>query len=88
MTRDTLIHLQKELHVTELSGDKVMIDFESGKYYMIQGAGNAIWDIIQNDITVGNLIDQLLSEYDVSPEECEASVIDFLSDLQKNKIIA
>ena len=63
------VKLKKNLNVTDLSGEKVMIDFESGKYFMIKGSGNDIWDLIQEEITVGDIIKKLLLEYDVSEEE-------------------
>jgi hypothetical protein len=77
------VRLKKNLNVTDLSGEKVMIDFESGKYFMIKGAGNDIWDIIQEETTVGDIVDKLLSEYDVSREECEKSVDEFLGKLKE-----
>lgn len=77
------VKLKKQLNVTDLSGEKVMIDFESGKYFMIKGAGNDIWDLIQEEITVENIIDKLLSEYEVSRQECEKSVQEFLGKLRE-----
>lgn len=88
MNRDKVIKLVKKLNVTDLSGEKVMVDFESGKYFLIKGVGNDIWDMIQNEITVGEIIDKLLAEYDVTPEACEKSVIDFLIKLAELEFIA
>ena len=83
MDRTTPVVMTKKLDVTELSGEKVMIDFETGKYFMIKGVGNDIWNLIQNEITVGEIIEKLLQEYDVEEQECEASVVAFLENLQK-----
>lgn len=77
------VKLKKQLNVTDLSGEKVMIDFESGKYFMIKGAGNDIWDLIQEEITVEDIINKLLGEYDVSREECTESVQEFLGKLKE-----
>ena len=81
------VKLKKNLNVTDLSGEKVMIDFESGKYFMIKGAGNDIWDIIQEETTVGEIVEKLLSEYEVSRQECEASVNEFLGKLKELEFI-
>ena len=43
MEKNAIIKLKKQLNVTDLAGEKVMIDFESGKYFLIKGAGNDIW---------------------------------------------
>ena len=87
MNRNEVIKLKKKLNVTDLSGEKVMIDFDSGKYFMIKGSGNDIWDLIQDEITVDEIIKKLLSEYDVSEEECEASVDEFLTRLKEYEFI-
>ncbi|MBQ3796771.1 MAG: lasso peptide biosynthesis PqqD family chaperone [Butyrivibrio sp.] len=83
MELSDVVKLKKDLNVTDLSGEKVMIDFESGKYFMLKGAGNAIWDIIQEEITVEGIIDKLTSEYDISREDCEKSVKAFLEKLKE-----
>ena len=87
MDRSSLIHMKRQLNVTDLSGEKVMIDFETGKYLLIKGVGNYIWDMIQSDITVGDIISKLMEEYDVSEAECESSVMDFLNKLVEFQII-
>ncbi len=87
MDRNTLIHLKKQISVTDLSGEKVMIDFDSGKYYMLKGVGNDIWDLIQSDITAGEIIDKLLSEYDVAEDVCSSSVFTFLTKLKDIEFI-
>ena len=83
MDRSSLIHMKRQLNVTDLSGEKVMIDFETGKYFLIKGVGNDIWDLIQVETTPAEIIAKLLEEYDVSPEECETSGGDFLSKLEE-----
>ena len=87
MNRNEVIKLKKKLNVTDLSGEKVMIDFDSGKYFMIKGSGNDIWDLIQDEISVDEIIKKLLSEYDVSESECETSVEEFLTKLREYDFI-
>lgn len=82
MDKNSTINMKKKMNVTDLAGEKVMIDFETGKYYMIKGVGNDIWDMLQQETTPAAIIDSLLKEYDVSVEECERSVMDFLSKMQ------
>lgn len=82
MDKNALIRMKKKLNVTDLAGEKVMIDFESGKYFLIKGTGNDIWDMLQEEITPAQIIEKLLSEYDVSREECEASVMKFLDKMK------
>lgn len=85
MNRNSTLKLKKNLDVTDLAGEKVMIDFDSGKYFLIRGAGNDIWDILQSagdGVTVEEIIDNLMSVYDVAREECESSVNEFLERMR------
>ncbi|MBR5637418.1 MAG: PqqD family protein, partial [Pseudobutyrivibrio sp.] len=79
---DKTIKIEKNLDVTELDGEKVMIDFDSGKYFMIKGAGNDIWDMMKDDIKVETIIDKLLEEYDVEKKECQESVFTFVNQMK------
>ena len=87
MDRNKSIILKKKLNVTDLSGEKVMIDFETGKYFLIKGSGNDIWDMLQEEITPAQIVENLLEIYDVSAEECEKSVMIFLGQMQQNGFI-
>ena len=81
------IKFKREIEVTDLNGEKAMVDFNTGNYYLIKGVGNVIWDMLYEEITVKEIIDRLLKEYDISPEECEKQVIEFLEKLEKADII-
>ena len=87
MDKNTTIKMKKQINVTDLSGEKVMVDFESGKYFLIKGVGNDIWDMIQEEITVSEIISKLLAEYEVAEEECEKAVFDFLGKLEELQFI-
>lgn len=87
MEKNTTVKLITDISVTELAGEKVMIDFGTGKYFMIKGAGNAIWDMIQHPVSVGAIIEKLLAEYEVTEEECETAVAAFLEKLKNLRFV-
>ena len=88
MDKTAKVKMKKQLNVTDLSGEKVMVDFDNGKYYMIKGVGNDIWDMLgDQEIAVSEIIERLLGEYDVTEQVCESEVFDFLSRMQSLDII-
>ncbi|MCR4745730.1 MAG: lasso peptide biosynthesis PqqD family chaperone [Lachnospiraceae bacterium] len=87
MELNSVVKLKKTVSVADLSGEKAMIDFETGKYYLIKGTGNDIWDMIQEEISVGEIVDRLLEEYDVTREKCTESVFNFLENLRTKGFI-
>lgn len=87
MTDNSKVKLIKKLDVTDLDGEKVMIDFSSGKYFLLKGAANEIWDYIQNPISVLDILLKLMNVYDVSEETCRESIFSFLTQLNNYEFI-
>ena len=88
MNKDTKVKLIKKIDVTDIAGDKVMIDFETGKYYMLKGTAVDVWDNIQSEITIAELLEKLMAIYDVDEETCLKGTEDFLTQLENSKFIS
>ncbi len=88
MNKDTKVKLIKKIDVTDIAGDKVMIDFETGKYYMLKGTAVDVWDNIQSEITIAELLEKLMAIYDVDEATCLKGIEDFLTQLESSKFIS
>lgn len=84
---NTKITLAKKLEVSEISGEKVMIDFETGKYFMIKGTGNVIFDMITDGISVSDIITSLMAQYNIEEDVCIKDTLSFLNDLYDKQLI-
>ena len=94
MNRTTKIRIKKKLNVTDLAGEKVMVDFEQGKYFCLKGVGNDIWDMLEDArdtletegtgrvVTVEAMLHKLMEEYEVTEETCEKEVLGFLDRME------
>jgi hypothetical protein len=87
MTDDRKVRLIKNLEVADLDGEKVMIDFSTGKYFLLKGAANEIWDYIQNPVCISEILNKLMLEYDVTEEICRDSTLSFLTQLKNYDFI-
>lgn len=72
---------------TELDGETVILDMESGQYVGLDIIGTRIWDLIENKISVQGLVEVLVEEYDVERHDCLQDVQHFLSELAGNGLI-
>ena len=59
----------------------VVLNERTGEYQGLTGIGPEVWDRIQDPVTVGTVVDQVMAEYDVDRETCTADVSDFVADL-------
>lgn len=67
--------------VTDLAGEKVMVDFETGKYLLLKGVANDIWDLLAGSTNSDEIVAKLLTEYEVPEEVCRNEVLGFLDKL-------
>lgn len=85
---NTVVSQRKDIDTTDLNGDKVMMDLEYGKYFSLNSVGSRIWELIEEPVEINKVIDLLLEEYDISRDECEKNVLEFLDKLDNEKIIS
>lgn len=81
------VKILKRPEVSELAGEKVMIDFESGKYFMLKGSANEIWEMLKDGIDTKEIVTGLMEIYDVEESVCQKSVQEFLTTLKENGFI-
>lgn len=72
---------------TELEGETVILDINTGVYSGLDPVGTRIWKILENPVTLVQIREKLLQEYDVSPEQCTADLLVFLQKLVNNNLI-
>ncbi|MFD0829872.1 lasso peptide biosynthesis PqqD family chaperone [Neobacillus sp. M.A.Huq-85] len=73
--------------VSDMDGEKVMLSILNGKYYNLGEVGGRIWEQIEQPIAVNQLIDNLMSYYQVEKTDCENQVISFLEVLLNRNLI-
>lgn len=71
----------------DLAGEAVILHLNSGTYYGLNAVGARIWSLVQAPMTVNDLRDALLQEYDVGPERCERELLTLLEELAAQGLI-
>ena len=70
ITTDALVVQSEGFLVSDMDGEKVMLSIENGKYYNLGRIGGRIWELISSPVTISNMVDQLVMEYEIEPELC------------------
>jgi hypothetical protein len=78
----------KNILITGLGNEMVMMDLESGNYITLNNLGRIIWEKIEQPILVSDLIGYLLSKYDVTELQCKKETFTFLARLHAEGLIA
>lgn len=59
-----------------------------GEYNILNPIGTRVWDLIDGQRGIAEIVRVISDEYDVAPEEAEADVTSFVEDLRKHRMIA
>ncbi|HIK55714.1 MAG TPA: PqqD family protein [Synechococcales cyanobacterium M55_K2018_004] len=81
LTDQTQIVATSELVASELAGEVVILSLKSGLYYGLNEVGSCIWNLIQQPISVAEIRQALLSQYEVEFDQCDRDLKALLSDL-------
>lgn len=70
-------------------GDEIaMMDLDTGNYAVLNRVAAAIWEEIQEPVTVAELVGRMRARFDVPREQCEAEVLQFLGTLHEKGLVS
>ncbi|NOV00220.1 lasso peptide biosynthesis PqqD family chaperone [Paenibacillus planticolens] len=73
--------------VSDMGGEKVMLNVQNGKYYNLGEIGGKIWDCMEAPVSIGQLVTTLMLEYDVDQTECQQHVISFIAHMAEEGLV-
>jgi len=70
-------------------GDEgVLLSAEDSSVHSLDAVGTRIWELCDGEKTVSEIIDQVVSEFEVDRETAEKDVVEFIEELmQKEKAL-
>ena len=77
----------RELLTSDLDGEAVILHPKSGMYYGLDDLGTRIWSLIRQSLTVNEMRDQLVEEFDVDAAKCEEDLMVFLKELADQGLV-
>jgi len=81
------IQRKSDLLFCHVDDDIVLLDMEAGQYLGFNGVASRIFELLSTPQTLNSLCTQLLEEYAITPENCEAEVKTFLQDLNAKNLL-
>ena len=89
---DTCFTKEKELVTRDVAGEEIIVpikghvgDLEG--VFTLNEVGSMIWQLMDGQTTVGELMEAVRNEYDVEAPEAEKDLLDFLRSLEDAGLI-
>ena len=73
--------------VTEMEGEAVLLNLETKLYFSLNATGVAIWNLLKDGLTLGQIGERLFQGYEVTPEKAQQCVLDLVGQLHDEKLV-
>jgi len=86
---DTRIRMAPGQSSSVLGKETIVLNYKLGNYYELNEIGGFIWALLQDNsaLSVGELQERILSEFDVEQSVCQQELALFLENLLREKLI-
>lgn len=86
------MRIEKEFVLREIAGDYIIIPtgktvLEFNGLITVNEVGVTLWNMLQEEVTVDQLVQGVLTEYDVDEEVAREDIQEFLDTLDKGGIL-
>lgn len=72
---------------SDIDGEVIILSPEEDAYLSLDATGSRIWLLLQNAMSLDDLVNLLTEEYEVSAEDCLHDVQSFLEDMIQRQLI-
>jgi hypothetical protein len=80
-------NISEEVLSQEVNGETVLLDLDGESYFGLNEVGTRIWQLLNERLNVGLVLDALDDEYDVGREQLESDVEELLESLLGSGLI-
>ena len=86
LTPDSAVKVAPDVLFSEVQGEAVLLNVKTGIYFGLNQVGTNVWTSLKKSITSGALQEQLVEQYDASPEQW-TDLVALIIDLQGRGLV-
>jgi hypothetical protein len=88
LTPDTFVLRNEQKFLISHIGDEVvMMDIDKGVYIGINSVGSSIWNMLEQELPVKEIVFSLTDKYDISAEQCEKETLTYLHQMLEQDML-
>ena len=87
LEKNNILNRNADILVNEVDGETVMMSIENGSYYGMNPTGNYIWNLLEQEKSIADLLENIAKTFTLSKEQCENEVLPFIQKMINEKIL-
>lgn len=85
---ETKWEISKEVLSSKIDDEVVLMSIEADSYFGLDPIGSHIWELLSvKASTIGDLVQNLMEEYETDEETCRKDVQAFIDDMSTRKLV-
>ncbi len=76
------------LVASEVDGEMVVLNVESGHFFHLNGVGSKVWEALEQPMTLPDLCRDMAERFDVDAATCRADVTEFVELMVRNGLVS
>ena len=72
---------------SDLGGEAVILSLKPGIYFGVNETGAFVWNLIQQPISLEEIKDRILKEFEVEADRCERDLLELIDQLKDKGLI-
>lgn len=87
LSDDTRIARAETMVASEVNGEVVILDIDSGLFFQLNPIGSKVWDLLESPATLAQMVAALQAKFNVSAEQCRADVAEFVEKMLERGLL-
>ena len=87
LTPESCLVRLPDLVASEMDGDVVMMSIERGTYFGISGVGTRVWALLEQPITLNQIVATICLEFEVEEDNCRRDMLAFADELLTHGVV-
>ena len=88
MTLDAVLTRSPDAAYRIYDGQATIVLPAKAEVNVLNDFGSAVWDAIDGKSTLGQILDRLLPDYDISREQAETDLLEFIAALRAHGMVS
>ena len=84
---DTRVSRHPHQTSCQVADEVVVLNMSDENYYGLNPVGARVWELIREPLTVREVRDTLVEEFEVSRDQCERDLLGLLLDMAEHELI-
>lgn len=87
LSLDTIVRQHPDQISTDMDGETVMMNIESGAYFGLNAVGSDVWDQMATPTSIADICAGVTTRFEVDPATCQADVLALVADLHQRNLV-